>query len=214
VLHREGISPEARRALIFAAERSQCYDGPTRRSLTEVLLSQALVMRDAGERQPLWAAIRRYASMVPVSEASALLQFLRDEDVPATKQAALQAIQHIFAVEVLGDHPVVRELCARVHILAEALTTPTCLSERGGPALALEAFCAAASLGDVGLPSLAPALAGLGRPYLLERAEEHLQSLDEHWGHQSQDARTERARVVLHEARALLVAPKERDEPA
>lgn len=198
------LSPAVRNALVFAAESTQCFDPDTRASITASLFAHAVILRDAGEERPLWAAVRRYASMVPIEEADGLLAFLRDEDAPTTKQAALQGIQNIFTVDVADERAAVDRLRQRVHVLAEDLISPACLEVRGGPALALQAFCAAAALLDPTLPALAGRLVELGRPYLLRRSEEHVRSLDGLWARRPEEARTAEARRILSDSLAHL----------
>ena len=96
-LQKGEISADVRNALIFAAECSQCYDPHIRASLKSELLAKALLLRDAHEERPLWAAIRGFASLVPVEEADGLLSFLRDEDPPMTQIVALQGVEKIFS---------------------------------------------------------------------------------------------------------------------
>jgi hypothetical protein len=177
MLQTNDLTLETRRALVLAAEQAHSYEVDVRRALMDGLLSAARVLRDAGEGRPLWAAIRRYASLVPVEEVDALREFLRDEDLPMTKQATLQAIQNIFTVDSPGTSAAVGELRSRVHSLAEKLIAPSLVAEDGGTTLALEAFCAAAALRAPGVDMLRERIDQLQQPYLTRRAVEFLRSL-------------------------------------
>jgi len=133
-------------------------------------------MRDAGQERALWAAIRRYASLVPVAEVDGLLEFLRDDDELQTKQATLQAIQNVFAVEAPDSCPGVRSVRDRVRSVAtQCITAPSL--DSAGASLALQAVCAAIALRDPSAPRLMKDLERLGRPYLVRRAKEFQQSL-------------------------------------
>lgn len=197
------LSAEARNALIFTAEECPCYRKSMRAALKDALLDQALRMRDADEQKPLWAAVRRYASLVPLDEVNALRSFLRDADALETKQVALQGIRSIFAVEIADEREAVAALRSRVHELAEVLIDRSCLGVSGGPALALQAFCAAASLVVPGLPALADRIVALERQYVRRRAEQQLQSLSTLWAG-ADGERAQRARRDFNEAMARL----------
>ena len=177
MLRAKDLAHDTRCALVLAAEQAHSYEVDVRRALTDGLLSAAIALRDAGEGRPLWAAIRRYASLVPVEEVDALLSFLRDEDLRMTKQATFQAIQNIFTVDSSGKSPAVAALRARVHALAEELIAPSLVAKDGGTALALEAFCAAAALRDSEIDSLEKRVDACDQRYLTRRAREFLRSL-------------------------------------
>lgn len=182
-LQRDDLSIRARRALVFAAERAQSFEPEIREQLRKGLLAQALVMRDEGEEQPLWAAIRRLASLDP-NQASDLLLFLREEDTIPTKQAALQSIQNIFLVTSPEPHDGTRALLEHVHRLAAKLISPDSVSHPGAPSAALQAFCAATALLDPDLESLAEKLVSLNRPHLSRHAADFIRSMRSR-GHES-----------------------------
>ena len=166
-------------ALVFAAERAQSFDAQVRASLTNGLLNAAWMLRDHEENSGLMSAIRRFASLVPITKVDGLLDFLRDEDRLTTKQVTLQCIQNIFSVAAPVDCDAVLRLRARVHALAQHLIDP---SRAVGPAtesLALQAYCAAAALRDPNLSTLKNCLASLEWPYLIERAEQYVASLND-----------------------------------
>lgn len=198
------VSVAARNALIFAAERTQCYDPRARASLKDTLLTHAVAMRDAGEQQPLWAAIRRYASLVPTVQADGLLQFLRGEDEPMTRHVALQGIESIFSVDVAEDCPAVSRLRERVHRLSTELLAAAGEAESGGNAFAVQAFCAAAALVDPELPALADRLAALQRRYPVARAVKLVRSVDALWDRAGEGIAREGARATLAETIARL----------
>lgn len=204
-LHCPDLAPEARAALVLAAERAQCFDPTTRAALKAGLLAHAVALRDATEGRPLWAAIRRFASLVPIDESDELLSFLRDEDAHATKQAALQAIQSIFTTEVAPESRAVIRLRERVHSLAATLLTPACVTQPANASLALQAFCAAASLADPKLPALAALFVEIQRPYLIGRALDVLQRLQGTWSRSGKEASVPDFRRILSESAACLV---------
>jgi len=174
MLQRDALSPEVARALVFAAAEADCFEADVRRSLADGLLKMALAMRDRGDERPLWAAIRRFASIVPVTEVDALLSFLRDNDTSTTKQLIFQCIQNIFSVDFPINCNAVNALRTRVHDLAIKVIDPSRIRDAADVphalAVALEAFCAAAALRDRDLPSMRERLQSLGRSYLVTRA--------------------------------------------
>lgn len=205
-----GLSSEARDALIFAAEECPCYPKNTRAALKDALLVHAVRMRDTGEQKPLWAAVRRYASLVPLQEADGLIQFLRDEDQQMTKHVALQGVESIFSVDPAADSPAVFALRERVRPIASAALAVAGGPERGGNAFATQAFCAAATLVDPELPALADQLAALRRPYPAARAVKVLRSVEALWERAAREPEAARARDLLNAAIARLAAEASR----
>lgn len=177
-LQRKDLRRDEQSALVLAAERTQVFDNAMRASLKDSLLRHGVALRDLGEEEgPLWAAIRRYASLVPLSEVDGLLEFLRPEDADATKQAALHGIQHIFEVEPPDDSASISRLRERVSALALEYLTSGRADSPEGSSLALNVFCAAASLGDMNLSTLTERLIALGRARLASRARLFLHTL-------------------------------------
>lgn len=208
------LQPSVRSALVFAAERSQCFEPDVRAALKEGLLAQAIALRDAGEERPLWSAVRRFASLVPVEEVDALLSFLRDEDQPTTLQVALQGIQHIFSVDLPRRYAAVERVRERVHHLATKFISPAYLAPHsGGASLALQLFCAAAALLDAQLSSLGERLLQLHRPYLVSRATEFLHTLELAWARAHEVEPRAEAQRLLSESIAKL-SPSEPEHRA
>jgi methylase of polypeptide subunit release factors len=203
-LQNHALPPDVRSALVFAAERSQCFEPDVRASLKKELLAQAIIFRDSGEQRSLWAALRRFASLVPVTEVDGLLQFLRDEDEATTKQVALQGIQNIFSVDFPEPCAAVDRVRERAHRLAVELISPLGLSRQGGASLALQAFCASAALLDPKLLVLAERLLLLERVYLVMRAVESLRSLKATWGSGNHSGRRVDAFRLVSDALAAL----------
>ena len=56
------------------------------------------------------------------------------------------------------------------------------------------------------LPTLAARLVELGRPYVVQKAQEHTRSLDSAWARASHDARVVEARRIFSETMTCLVA--------
>ena len=177
MLQSMNLPPHARSALVFAAERSQSFEPDVRRPLKDGLLSAAITMRDLGEQAALWAAIRRYATLVPVEEVNGLLDFLREEDPITTKQVTLQAIQNIFAVEVPTACGAVAAVRARVLALSTQTIVPSSFERPEEASLALEALCAAIALRDPQARNLRNKFERLAGPYLLTQVSEFQRSL-------------------------------------
>lgn len=115
----------------------------SRRSLVDPLI-------DRTDCPILWAAIRRFGSLVTVDKATWLLDFMRDEDVRSTKQVALQVLFWMRttrpAVHAVWDHDVVEKIRSRVsEIAASRLFAEQIPSEI---ALSMCAMVAAASFGE------------------------------------------------------------------
>jgi hypothetical protein len=154
-------------------------------------------MRDAEEQKPLWAAVRRYASLVPHEEADGVLLFLRAEDQQMTKHVALQGVESIFSVAPAVDGPAVSRLRDAVRRIASEALAVAGGPEKGGNAFATQAFCAAATLVDPDLAALADQLAALRRPYPAARAVKVLQSVEALWERTASGAEATRARGLL-----------------
>ncbi len=178
-LERSDHAPAWRDALIFAVEHTQVTDPALRERLVASLLRHALALRDEGREGPLWSAVRRYASMVPVEASDGLLAFLRPEDVATTKQVALQGIFNIFSVERPRACDARDRLRERVHSLA---VEPRPSSDSVTPEIAALTFCsvqAAAVLEDPDLEVVVAGLEALNRPRLTERMRRFLSDLSD-----------------------------------
>lgn len=177
MLGTDNLSTETLGTLVIAAETAQSFEATVRESLKRGLFSAALRLRDASAERPLWAAIRRYASLVPMNEVQTLLTFLRDEDSLTTKQATLQAIQNIFSVENPADCSELQVIRDCVHAMATKAITPANLATSAGAAFALQAFGTAASLHDARIQDLLQPFVRTGRTDLEARAKACLRQL-------------------------------------
>lgn len=180
-LEHDELAIKRRVALVIAAERSQCFESDVRSLLQNGLYKSAIILRDAGEERALWAAIRRFASLVPLNQVDELLSFLRDEDSLATKQAALQGIQSIFSTEIAGTDAAVERVRERVHVLAVQVLSRSSSVQPATSSFLLQAFVTAAVLIDPGFPELAEQFLQLSRSYLVVRACDILRSVQKAW---------------------------------
>jgi large subunit ribosomal protein L20 len=151
--------PEWRNALVVAACEVQFSDPEERRQLQRWMLDVARDLNAPGNErtQPiLWAALRRYASMIasPERELGALAEFLSGATPGKTRQAALQCIQNVFAARPAGDPVAFDGIVRKVSEIASHCLGKTPSSDGEG-ALALNALCALAALGGSDLPGLA-----------------------------------------------------------
>lgn len=185
---REGAPGEPARAfrdgLLLAAERVVVRDPALRARLTDSLFYHAYELRGDGASDALWAAIRRYASLVPARDAGRLLTFLGDELPSWTHQVVFQAIANVFHVEPPPDDAPLDALRARVVALAERYLCPERPTEGLSGAemsLALTAFVAAAALGSEALPRLEERLLSLPERWLAAEARQRLGALAGRW---------------------------------
>jgi hypothetical protein len=134
------------RALVMLAERVDTTDPSTREKLMGALRAHALLFRDALDVDadpPLWAALRRYSSLVPIGGVTSFLDFLRPEDRQKTKQTALQGLQNVLSSESLPDGERTAVLRGRIAELASKHLDPDLLGSPENAAMALNCFCAA-----------------------------------------------------------------------
>jgi hypothetical protein len=135
--------------LVLASDEIDSTDGEERARLREALFRIALEIRDSKDesREPvLWAAIRRFASLVPVGEAHRLLEFTREGCSTRTQQTVMQGFQEIFTHASPKELATCRGLGLPISKVMGGLKIPA------GPdaetTLALNAYHALAALGD------------------------------------------------------------------
>ena len=177
----ERPAPEARwcRSVLGALERTPILDGDMRQRATAALGVMALSLRDSGCPEALWSALRRLASVMGLDEVPLLLEFLREADVPTTKQTVLQGIQAIFEVSPPdGDEPALAGLRSRTEQLGAKLLDRDLLASAETSALALNALLAAATL-SVDLP--VARLREVGPPWLIRALSRGLTRLRASW---------------------------------
>lgn len=176
--------PRFRDALLATAEVMQVSDPALRERLEGALLRVATMLRDRPElssERSLWAAVRRYASLVPQARVSGLLAFLRSADALTTRQVALQGTQNVFSVEPPGALAPLSALRERVRELALKYLDADWLVSPENNALALNAFCASAAAGEPELMALTDRLCALGKPRLRAQAAQKLEPIAAAW---------------------------------
>lgn len=156
------------RLLLDAEEVSP--KGAERSALAALLMSQAkaMVAEDYPSSEPLWAAIRHYALLLPVqpsqTQVEALLEFLESREIK-TQQVALQALANVFA----GRPP-----SAELDLARTKATVSAFVRSRAGKvqspaelALVMVGFHAAAAVGAEDLNELTQALISMDEGALL-----------------------------------------------
>lgn len=169
-LERSGLVPAWRDALISAVEHTQVTEVALRARVVTSLLRHARALRDQRSEGPLWSAVRRYASMVPVEASDTLLEFLQPDDAMTTKQVALQGVFNIYSHEAPHDCSARDRLRARVRELAEEYIDREFAQTPERIALAHTCFRAAAALDDPSLDELFARIEKLGLRRITERA--------------------------------------------
>jgi hypothetical protein len=152
--------------------------------LTQVLFDLAFELRDGREEeetQALWAALRRYATLVPAADAWTLLSFLGDELPRLTHQVVFQCIGNVFWNEPPADDAPLDALRERVVVLGLQYLAPSPPLSGEEMSLALTAFIAAAALGSEELGALEERLLALPEPWLTDEAKKRLEALAGRW---------------------------------
>lgn len=173
-----------RDTLLYAAEQTQFVDPQQRRAVARLLLEHARTLRDrpvSAPQHPMWAALRRYATMIPAERVCDFLEFLRAQDTPLTKQAALQCIQRVFSIEPPPEGLDLRALREQVHALALRHLTPAHATTAEDRSLAVNAFRTALTLDDPEALELLNALVAMEMPHMLWLSRGPLQQLATSW---------------------------------
>lgn len=157
-------------AILHAAERVEFTAESQRARVLQGLRRHAEALKDLPgdeQRHALWAALRRYSSMVPVKGVGFFLPFLEHPDIE-TRQCALQSVANVFSREAPLESADVAALRAGAgNILSAALSAPRAPEQI---ALALAAFCAAAALDHEDLGNMARALYAMKSGFAVRRA--------------------------------------------
>lgn len=157
-------------ALVFAAERTAFEDPALRERVISALYRIAQSLKATERDAPLWSAIRRYASMVPVASADTLLVFLNRDERTTTLQVALQGISRIFETAPRDCETARVRLRARVHALAAERIKPARVHGSEDAALCFACFEAALHLEDPEVDEVHRWLESLGRERMTARA--------------------------------------------
>ena len=172
-LGRKPLPDEWLEPLLYATEQIQFEDPSERAALKDCLHEHALSLLQSGRvrsESALWAAIRRYASIVPEDEVALLQPFFGERASVATRQVALQAVQTIFHAAAPRDADSLSALRDRICDLAEKTVDPDLLVSPEIASLALNAFLALAAVGDSRAVRLATRLKATGKGWLLSAA--------------------------------------------
>jgi hypothetical protein len=166
--------------LLLVTERVVVHDPWLRVRLTRSLLTHAGELLGGRDRAPLWAALRRYATLVRAEEAGSLVAFLDAPDA-LTHQVVFQSIANVFSVVPPGDAAPLDALRARIAELAPGYLrqSPPLTGEE--MSLAMTAFLAAAALGSADLERLDRLLLGEHERWIVDTAAERLRALLEAW---------------------------------
>lgn len=159
--------------LISYAELVEVSEPGLRAELADALITHARVLRDMNDTAadpPLWAALRRFASLAAPQRVEELLDFMRLEDPATTRQAALLGVHSIVELHALPEGAAADRLRMRVATLARKYLDLDWLTSGQNVALATTAFTAAvlAEVPDSG--ELVEQALGLKRERLLRRA--------------------------------------------
>ncbi len=166
------------RGLVLLAERVSASNQTTRDKLRRALLEHALIFRDAqdpGADPPLWAALRRYGSLVPIQDVPSFLAFLRPQDRNKTKQTVLQVLQNILSNELLPNGSDFTPLRKRIAELAQKHLDADLLGSAENAAMALNCYCTVV-LADADAEEMTKRLLTLSRPGLATAATRILAS--------------------------------------
>jgi hypothetical protein len=213
-LERDDLPSPWQERLIFAAEDVDFLEEGDRSRLRDRLYTLAQRMSDPTEsaigQEALWAAVRRFTSLVApgreCEQALRLLGFLRPGQPLLLQQVALQCVQNLFA-DRPPDHPeALRPLRRRTADLAERFLDPDVVSSPANAALAINAIHALAVLGDRQLSKMIRQARELGKSWLTAQLRRRLEQVRDRWGKgktregvdQASCARLEHAILQLH----------------
>jgi hypothetical protein len=183
-LGKEDLPLDWRDKLIFATEQLDVREPAQRETLKKMLYRHADSLLRSGRFQSesaLWAAIRRYGSLVDESETLSMYPFLDGKSTIATRQVALQAIHSIFQQAPPKRSEGLSDLTARVHELASKYVDPDLLISPENTSLALNAVAALSSLGASSSVQIATKLKETGNRWLTRRAIQLLEAMLKGW---------------------------------
>jgi hypothetical protein len=179
------LAAELRNALLWATERVQFRDPPAREQLAASLLRHAVALRQARpgpDEHAMWAALRRYGTLIHETEAelAPYLQFLEDL-TSSTQEVALRSLANVFSVNPPAPSLVLGSVRARVVEVARGCLDPAWLKPGERGALALSAYVTAAVLVVGPVDELTERIIGLGKRWLLRQAIQELAPTLEQW---------------------------------
>jgi len=189
-LERSDRGGEWRDGLLITTERVLVRDPELRAALKVNLLAHARALRDSGaarakrssgEQLALWAALRRYATLVPAEETRSFLDFLDDATPGQTHQVVFQCVANVFSVEPPADGAPLDALRARVTALAGVYLRFRPLETGGQMSRATNSFVAAAALGSEELERLEGLLLAQQESWLVDKVIEQLRVFTEAW---------------------------------
>jgi hypothetical protein len=175
--------------LIFAAEDVDFLEEGDRARLRERLYNLAKRLSDPTEsstgQEALWAAVRRFASLVApgreCEQALRLLGFLRPGQSLLLQQVALQCVQNLFADRPPNHPEALRPLRRRAADLAVRFLDQDVVSSPANAALAINAIHALAVLGDRQLPKMIRQARGVGKGWLESQLRRRLEQVRDRW---------------------------------
>jgi hypothetical protein len=183
-LSRPNIPREWVDHLICASEYVQFSEPRDRTLLGERLYNRALALlgNSLSKSEPiLWAAIRRYATLIPTEDAGSLLPFLGPKATIGTRQVALQGIQAIFELDPPSDPESLGSLTERVISLCETYIDPDVVVSAELGSLAVNSFLALSLMGREESVGFASRIKSLDRPWLARRAAQSLSRTRDRW---------------------------------
>lgn len=199
-----------RDGLILVLEQTPVKDPGLRARLADLLLAHGRRLRDEGAHTPLCSAMRRLGTLLGGAQAAPLGEFLRDEDDPLTRQAALQAVQTLFGKEPPAADEATATLAPlreRVRAVAREALSPDRVEGVAEASLAVSALRAALALDDAAAPELVDAMIALGRPHLLWLSLDQMANMLRAWEKSASPAAapaTDRLRERLGRLRAAM----------
>ena len=183
-LSKATIQPDWLDKLIFAAEQIEFKDAATRATLKQLLHRHAVSLLQSGRfrsENALWAAIRRYASLVEEAEVQTLQPFLEGKASIATRQVTLQAIHAIFQQSPPKNFDGLTRLAERVHELATKYVDPDLLVSPDNTSLALNAMITLSAMGNRSSVQLTARMREIGNQWLLRRGAQTLEGMLMTW---------------------------------
>jgi hypothetical protein len=188
-LERDDLPSPWQERLVFASEDVDFLEEGDRARLRERLYTLAQRMSDPTEsamsQEALWAAVRRFTSLVApgreCEQALRLLGFLRPGQPLLLQQVALQCVQNLFA-DRPPDHPeALRPLRRRAADLAGRFLDQDVVSSPANAALAINAIHALAVLGDRQLPKMIRQARAVEKSWLTSQLRRRLEQVRDHW---------------------------------
>jgi serine/threonine protein kinase len=181
------LKPKDRARVVFATELIRFPAGEERQRVIQLLLDEARNLRlseDSTDQRVLWAAVRRYASMVPLDDTARLMEFLLPDNPGHTQHIALRAIQTVFSHGPPDERirPALVDLTRRVVDIALEALDGRELIPGFRTAIAIDACSASAILGAwEGAIRAVELLIATRRSALIEMLYEQLSGIRKSW---------------------------------